>query len=390
MKMRNKIFFLILIFLFFFTIKSLATQTYNYSNPYNTNISTIYQTYFSQLTYDFFNNNNLNQYDFFTCNWKNGNYGTTYTDTLYVLYKNDTTREVIYKPVFYNYRTSNRLYYVNDNSYYLIDNQFYINSGNSSYGHCVYFLDFNNDNTIKNICYLDLCGGNGDDSYSNNAERIIFNNNGDIWSCGLSNFYIYNLSSQTITYKKYADSSVQYVCVNAIEELSNHNISDYLIIPSYYTICENNTPVTFSNNMLNNNFTEIHTAYCNGTWGSSSNIPFYEDYTESKIIFNVDTGIITESTKDIKLSIIDANLGSKMFSFNFSLPQNKEDSKYYAFCTQYNRINYNSIRAMFDIYEIYTPSDLLFDFNKYLIYDEKQKIFTPMARLKRSSLSWLL
>lgn len=373
--MWKKCLMLSLVLTAIFTVKSLATQTYNYTNPFNTNISTIYQTYFSQLTYDFFNNNNLEQYDFFTCNWKNGNYGATYTDTLYILYKNDTTKEIIYKPVFYNYRTCNRLYYVNDNNYYLIDNQFYINSGNSSYGHCVYFLDFNNDNTVKNICYLDLCGGNGDDSYSNNAERIIFNNNGDIWACGLSNFYIYNLSSQTITYKKYADSSVQYVCVNAIEELSNYNINDYLIIPSYYTICENNTPVTFSNSMLNNNFTDIHTAFCNGTWGSSSNIPFYEDYTESKIIFNIDVGFIVDSTENIILHVEDSNLRN-IFKFNFQLPKHKEDSVYYAFMNNYTRNSYNSVTANFTVYEMWTPPEYTGSFEKYMIYDEEGKYFT--------------
>ena len=210
----------------------------------------------------------------------------------------------------------------------------------------------------------------------NQFERIIFNNDGGIWSCGLSNFYTYNLSSSQITYRVYNDGNTTYQNINAIDILSSQNVDDYIIIPSYYTICENNTDIEFSNSMLEEDYTELHTAYCNSTtWQDSFSTPFYEDYSSSKVVFNYEQGFITETLENIILHVEDSNLRD-IFDFNFSIPKHKDDSVYYGFMNSYTRNSYNSVTAYFTIYEIFTPLTYDGSFSKYMIYDEDGKYFT--------------
>ncbi len=96
------------------------------------------------------------------------------------------------------------------------------------------------------------------------------------------------------------------------------------------------------------------------------------------VIYDSSGGIIFEPEKDIQkvtptLYIDDQNL-KKRFKFQFEIPLEKEDTKYYVFLQKYTRNSYDSVTATFTIYTVSTPEDYdSRNYENYMYYDLPSK-----------------
>ncbi len=73
------------------------------------------------------------------------------------------------------------------------------------------------------------------------------------------------------------------------------------------------------------------------------------------------------------LYIDDQNL-KKRFKFQFEIPLEKEDTKYYVFLQKYTRNSYNSVTATFTIYTVSTPENYdATNYENYMYYDNSTK-----------------
>lgn len=92
------------------------------------------------------------------------------------------------------------------------------------------------------------------------------------------------------------------------------------------------------------------------------------------VIYDSSGGIIFEPEKDIQkvtptLYIDDQNL-KKRFKFQFEIPLEKEDTKYYVFLQKYTRNSYDSVTATFTIYTVSTPENYdATNYENYMYYD---------------------
>ena len=96
------------------------------------------------------------------------------------------------------------------------------------------------------------------------------------------------------------------------------------------------------------------------------------------VIYDSSGGIIFEPEKDIQkvtptLYIDDQNL-KKRFKFQFEIPLEKEDTKYYVFLQKYTRNSYDSVTATFTIYTVSTPEGYdATNYENYMYYDLPSK-----------------
>lgn len=111
----------------------------------------------------------------------------------------------------------------------------------------------------------------------------------------------------------------------------------------------------------------------------SSNLSL--DTPLSDLIYYSDMPVISESGDNIfspepetpkvtpTLYIDDQNL-KKRFKFQFEIPLEKEDTKYYVFLQKYTRNSYDSVTATFTIYTVSTPEGYdATDYENYMYYD---------------------
>lgn len=98
----------------------------------------------------------------------------------------------------------------------------------------------------------------------------------------------------------------------------------------------------------------------------------------SVVIYDSSGAIIYEPEKDIQkvtptLYIDDQNL-KKRFKFQFEIPLEKEDTKYYVFLQKYTRNSYDSVTATFTIYTVSTPEGYdATNYENYMYYDLPSK-----------------
>ena len=73
------------------------------------------------------------------------------------------------------------------------------------------------------------------------------------------------------------------------------------------------------------------------------------------------------------LYIDDMNF-KKRFKFSFNIPMVRDDTKYYVFLEDYNRISYSSVSATFRIFTVTTPEGFDYtDYENYMYYDDRLK-----------------
>lgn len=156
------------------------------------------------------------------------------------------------------------------------------------------------------------------------------------------------------TYKAFIcdiNSNNQIVITNTIRDINNGFISIASCFSEY-------TGYTYDIDSLKSIFTKYI--------GSVYN---FDDFFFKKTIV---------STKDITLFIDDMNF-RKRFSFQFHIPLEKEDTKYFVFLDKYKRNTYNSVTASFVIYTVATPEDYDYsEYENYMYYDDlSKKMFLP-------------
>lgn len=90
-------------------------------------------------------------------------------------------------------------------------------------------------------------------------------------------------------------------------------------------------------------------------------------FTVNDIFYKKDYSPIIKTTPT--LYIDDQNL-KKRFKFQFEIPLEKEDTKYYVFLQKYTRNSYDSVTATFTIYTVSTPEGYdATDYENYMYYD---------------------
>ena len=94
-------------------------------------------------------------------------------------------------------------------------------------------------------------------------------------------------------------------------------------------------------------------------------------FAVNDIFYKKDYSPIIKTTPT--LYIDDQNL-KKRFKFQFEIPLEKEDTKYYVFLQNYTRNSYDSVTATFTIYTISTPEGYdATDYENYMYYDLPSK-----------------
>lgn len=94
-------------------------------------------------------------------------------------------------------------------------------------------------------------------------------------------------------------------------------------------------------------------------------------FAVNDIFYKKDYSPIIKTTPT--LYIDDQNL-KKRFKFQFEIPLEKEDTKYYVFLQKYTRNSYDSVTATFTIYTVSTPEGYdATDYENYMYYDLPSK-----------------
>ena len=214
-------------------------------------------------------------------------------------------------------------------------------------------------NNILSTCNINSYIGVNDFLNYNDIKNVIIEKHGN---------YTYVIFLTSNSYISCSGGTYTITNTNYIQIKTSSNT-----VTSVVNTLSNKTIHTTGSYPLQSYFSTIYFKYDNSYYfndlGDFINGTFYENgYTPTPpIVYETPT-----------LYIDDMNL-RKRFSWQFQIPMVRDDTKYYVFLEDYNRISYSSVRATFRIFTVTTPEDYDYtDYENYMYYDNlEKKLYLP-------------
>ena len=370
LKTNKKILFIVLFFLFFIVLdnKCFASIEVNYNNnsyslpdfksfssyffivydsdvnnfflydKYNSSIFTTYQTYNGSSNSLYVSNSlgsNFSKYEVSNNSWTSVSSSTSDLLLLENSSPNVIHNEIVFSSCdIYTNDSLTSIYYMHDSSLY--SNPLGINLINEDDFIIVYDWQLNN---------FVLYGFDFDHSLPPTEEHIYYST---ATYNGVSNVQFFYGKNFHIYYWNNNSWEDQHTTTRRIYYVNRYSPYTYFCTPFWRTV-------------------DIYGLSNGANSYADSNIKFRQNYFPDNNVYETPT-----------LYIDDMNL-RKRFSWQFEIPMVRDDTKYYVFLEDYNRISYSSVQATFRIFTVTTPEDYDYtDYENYMYYDNlEKKLYLP-------------